>query len=134
MANEAVIVELLGSGGDPIDFTVADGTGLQKGTLMKLSDPRTAAATSADNDIFCGITSHEKVASDGQTNLSLYTFGIFDLTDSGSGWTVGTDLVVKGANTVGTYTSLDAEKGYKVGRGLETASAGEVAEVLVRLS
>jgi hypothetical protein len=134
MANEAVIIELLGNGGDPIQVTVADGTGIEKGTLLKLSDPRTAAATSADNDIFIGIAAEEKVANDGKTSIAAYTNGIFDLTDSGAGITVGTDVVIAGANTIKTYTTLDDEKGYKVGKALETAGAGEVISVLVRLN
>lgn len=134
MANEAVIVELLGNQGDPIWVTVADGAGIEKGTLMKLSDPRTGAATSADNDVFIGIAAAEKVANDGNVRLPVYTNGIFDLKDSGSGVTVGQDVVVKGANTVGAYTTLDDEKGYKVGKALETASGGEVFQVLVRVN
>lgn len=134
MANEAIIVELLGNQGDPIEVTVADGTGIAKGTLMKLSDPRTGAATSADNDKFIGIAAAEKVANDGSTTLAVYTHGIFDLVDSGSGITVGSDVVIGGANTIKTYTTLDAEKGYKVGKALETASASERIQVLVRVN
>lgn len=134
MANEAVIVELLGNQGDVIFVTVADGATIEKGTLLKLSDPRTGAATSADNDIFIGIAASEKVANDGSTKLGVYTYGIFDLTDSGAGTAIGVDVVVKGANTVGAGTTLDDEKGYKVGKSLETASAAEVFQVLVRVN
>jgi len=122
MANEAV---LMFETHPAIPLTVADGAGIEKGTLLKLSDPMTVAATSADNDIFAGVAAEEKVASDGRTKLAVYTGGVFRVKDSGSGVTVGDTVVVKGANLVGTHTTLDQEKGYKVGRALETAAASE---------
>lgn len=130
MANEAVLIVETST---PIMFTCADGTGIEKGTLLKLSDPMTVAATSADNDIFAGVAANEKIANDGNTKIAVYRSGIFKMVDSGTGVTVGTDVVVKGANTIGTYTTLDDEKGYKVGQALETASAGESLLVWVNI-
>ena len=98
MANEAVIIELLGNGGDPVRFTVANATTIEKGTLLKITDPRTAIATSADNDPFAGIAAAEKVASDGATSLAAYTHGIFDLVDSGAGITAGERVSIGGTN------------------------------------
>lgn len=132
MADEAVIIELLGNGGDPIRVTVADGAGIEKGTLMKITDPRTGAAHSAANEPFIGIAAAEKVASDGSTTLSVYTKGIFDLTDSGSGFTVGTMVSVGGtANEVETAVEADFPAGLVIGKALETAAADEVAAVFV---
>ena len=131
MANEAVIIELLGNGGDPVRFTVADGSGIEKGVLLKLTDPRTAIASSADNDPFCGIAAAEKVASDGSVTLAAYTKGIFDLKDSGSGITVGATVNVGGANLVIASAAADLLTGSVVGRALETASAAEVIAVAV---
>ena len=131
MANEAVIIELLGNGGDPVRFTVADGATIEKGTLLKLTDPRTAIASSADNDPFCGIAAAEKVASDGSVTLAAYTKGIFDLKDSGSGITVGATVNVGGANLVIASAAADLLTGSVVGRALETASAAEVIAVAV---
>lgn len=122
MANEATLVYELSP---MVPFTCADGTAIAKGTLLKLSDPMTVSATSADNDIFIGVAGEEKVASNGITKIGVYLTGIFKMVDSGSGITVGTDVVIKGANTIGTYTTLDDEKGYVVGQALETASASE---------
>lgn len=128
MANEAVLVYETSI---PIPFTCADGAGIEKGTVLKLSDPMTVAAATADNDIFAGIASEEKVANSGITKIGVYLTGIFKMVDSGSGITVGTDVVIKGANTIGTYTTLDDEKGYRVGKALETASASETLLVAV---
>jgi len=128
MANEAVLIyetEL------PIPVTVANANGLEKGTVLALTDPLTGAASSADNDVFGGITAEEKIASDGRTKIGAYFGGVFRMKDSGSGVTVGQDVVIKGANTVGAYTTLDGEKGYKIGKALETAGASDTFLVFV---
>lgn len=131
MTNEAVIIELLGSPkGRPVRYTVADGTGIEKGTLLKISDPRTAAATSADNDPFAGIAAAEKVASDGQVTLAAWTCGIFDLKDAGAGITAGERVSIGGANLVSKVAAADLLFA-NVGIALETASASEVIAVLV---
>ena len=150
MANEAVIIELLGNRGEPISFTVANATGVEKGTLMTLQEPKTAVASSTQvNPTFAGIAAAEKVASDGATKLSLYTYGIFDLTLVANAGTVhaGDLLVLSGANTVtnaGTIPSgTDAYgntvqgaqrallSGMIVGKALEDGSSSEVINVLV---
>lgn len=129
MANEAVLVmetEI------PIPFTVADGAGIEKGTVCKMSDPLTAAAATADNDVFAGIAAEEKIASDGRTKLGLYRGGIFKMViETGNSTTVGQDVVIKGTNTIGGYTTLDDEKGYVIGQALETGAAGETILVHV---
>jgi hypothetical protein len=130
MANEATLIVETSI---PLMFTCADGTGIEKGTLLKLSDPMTVAATSADNDIFAGIAAEEKIASDGNTKIAVYVQGVFKVKDSSGGVTAGDTVVVKGANLVGTHTTLDQEKGYKVGRALETAAASETFLCYVNL-
>ncbi len=128
MANEAILRVRLN---DPIDFTVADGTGIEKGTICQLTDPRTASPTSADSQVFAGIAAREKIANDGRTQLALFTRGIFDLTDSGSGITVGQFVSVAGANTIKTATEAEIASGDAIGKALETAGASEVIQVLV---
>jgi hypothetical protein len=130
MANEAVIVELLGDRGDVMQFIVADGTGIAKGAILQVTDNRTAAASAADKAV-AGIAVSEKVASDGQTTLGVYTNGIFDLVDSGAGTAVGLPVVLGGANTTKTASAGDAELGRIFGRRLATAGAGATEEVRV---
>lgn len=133
MANEAVIVELLGNGGDPVEYTVADGATIEKGTILKLTDPRTAAASSADGDLFAGIAAAEKVANDGSTTLAAYTHGIFDLKMTATTTTAGHMVKVAGANLIAEADDDTAEKGGEVvGKALETAAASEVIQVLVK--
>lgn len=134
MANEAVIIELLGNQGDVVRYTVADGIAIPKGTLMYLSaDARTIAPSTTQGQIFVGIAASEKVANDGSTNLGVYTNGIFDLTDSGSGMTLGDICKLGGANTVATADDTTAQATKEiVGIVLETATASEVVAVKVR--
>ena len=129
MANEATLWMELDL---PIPFTVSDGAGIEKGTVCKMTDPMTAAAATADNDLFAGIAAEEKIASDGITKLALYRRGIFKMIIAGGeSTTVGQDVVIKGTNTIGNYTTLDDEKGYVIGTALETGAAGESVLVLV---
>ena len=81
MADEAVKITLLGNAGDPVTYTVAAGTAIAKGTLMRLSaSPQTAIGTSGGSQRFIGIASVEKTATDGVTELALWTHGLFDMT------------------------------------------------------
>ena len=134
MANEAVIIELF-NGGRPIRYTVADDTTIEKGTIMEMTDPRTMKKISAANKPIAGIAAAEKVANDGSTTLAVYTDGIFDLTLGGSATTVlGNDVVSNGSvNTVDTFDTLDGEKGYVIGKSLETGGNSEVVAVRVNL-
>lgn len=133
MANEAVIIELLGNGGDPIRFTCADGATIEKGTLLEVTDPRTVIKVSAADKPLVGIAAAEKVINDGATTIAAYTNGIFDLTISAGGTTVlGNDVVAAaGDNTIDTYDTLDNEKGYTIGKSYETGGNAEVVAVRV---
>ena len=128
MANEAVIVELLGDRGDVISYNVADGTGIAKGAILQLTDNRTAAASAADK-VVAGIAASEKVADDGQLYLGCYTNGIFDLVDSGAGGNVGLSVVLGGVNTV--KSAATSEDGRIFGKRFATAGAGATEEVRV---
>ena len=128
MADEAVIVELLGDEGDVIQFNVADGTGIAKGAILQLTDNRTAAASAADK-VVAGIAATEKVASDGQITLGCYTNGIFDLKDSGAGGAFGLNVVLGGINTV--KSAATSEDGRIFGKRFATAGAGGTEEVRV---
>lgn len=135
MANEAVIVEKLGNQGEVVDFTVANGTGISKGTLMSGGDLRSAVASiaRAEQD-FCGISSAEKEAGDGAVNLGLYTKVIADCySASGGAIAAGQLVVLSGANLLRAAVAADVEAGKIVGKALENVAAGtqEVFEVAI---
>lgn len=107
----------------PIPFTVADGTGIEKGSLLKMTDPKTAIITSAANDCVAGILAEEKIASDGITEAPVYRAGIFKGTASGS-ITVGDALQTElPANHLKTITNMSGAN--IVGYSLETATTGQ---------
>jgi hypothetical protein len=120
MALEAVLVTELEP---PVPITVADGAGIEKGAILLLSDPNTAALTSGDDDSCAGIAGEEKIASDGKTTLAVYKRGIFRVFIGGTGCTAGngvvTDTTTGAANELVDATSASTNL---VGRALETAT------------
>jgi hypothetical protein len=126
MANEWVLVHETQL---PIPFTVADNVSVEKGTLCKMTDPRTAAASDGNNDIFAGVTAEEKIASDGRTKLGLYRGGIFKVKASGA-ITVGDPLVTKGSANLVITAAVNQEQ--VIGIALETAAEAETFLVELR--
>src|SRR3990172_10659528 len=126
MANEAVLKQKLE---EPMDFTVADDTGIELGTICALTDPRTAIAASSTGQVLSGISAREKIASDGRTRLAMFRKGIFDLNASGA-IPVGAPVVAIANNEILAATA--AHSGAAVlGYALETATDNETIEVLV---
>jgi len=135
MANEAVIVELYGDNGDVRFYTCANGTTIEKGTILELEDPRTAKKVSGAGVVIAGIAAHEKVANDGSTKIGVYTNGIFDLTCAAGGTaTLGSYVRSAGSdNTITVSTTLDDETGKSIGKALETGGNNEAVQVRVLL-
>lgn len=130
MTNEAILSTRLQDHLPSV--TVADDTLILKGTILKLSDPNTGAASSADGDIFGGIAFADKVADDGATKLAVYTQGIFEVVCDGVGVTVGDRLKIGGANLVSVAdvtTAADFSEHFAIA--LQTGAASE--SILVRL-
>lgn len=120
-------------------FTVADGTQISKGILLKLTDPITASkhngATPATSPPAAGIAAMEKEASDGSTRISVWTDGIFDIFAS-SAISVGDAIVFVNdgyVSAASTTLVAPASGSVIVGYALETASAGEQINCRIRL-
>ncbi len=135
MADEAIIVELLGNQGDPISYTVAEATTIEKGTVMELEDPRTAKKVSGAGVVIAGIAAAEKVGGDGSTTLAVYTNLICELKTAAGGTSVlGSYVRSAGAdNTIDISTTLDDETGKSIGKSLETGGNAELVSVRVLL-
>lgn len=118
MANEATLMYETHL---PLPMTVANGTGIEKGTVLTLSDPFTAAAVTASGVAVAGIAAAEKIASDGVTKLAVYRGGIFKVTASGS-VTVGQALVADNSNK---FSNAVVNAEHIAGIALETATDGE---------
>lgn len=134
MAREAVKVELYGmnNAGCQRRFNCASGTTIPKGTILKMTDNRTAIASTGTGDIVAGIASMEKSDTDSSTTISVWTDGLFLLYASGS-ITAG-DKVVTAApgNYVKAVTNeAIASYGKVLGIAQENATAGNQVEVRV---
>lgn len=107
-----------------IPFTCDDGTGIEKGAILKLTDPMTAATTTGDGDIVAGIAAEEKIANDGKTKIAVYRGGIFK-GKAGGAITAGDPLATDTASGVANDLVVAAvNEETVVGIALETADDG----------
>ena len=107
----------------PVSMTCADGTGIEKGAILKLTDPNTVAIADGDTDICAGIAAEEKIASDGKTSIAVYRGGRFRGLAGAAGVTVGmgiiTDVSTGAANEL---VVADVNSEHLVGVSMETAT------------
>ena len=106
-----------------VPFTCADGTGIEKGAILKIADPMTVSVAGTDNDAVIGIAKNEKIANDGNTTIAVYLTGIFKGTAGASGCTAGDFLIID--SSTGDDNEIvvaDATSVNILGRALETAT------------
>lgn len=107
----------------PVSFTCADGAGIEKGTVLKITDPMTASAADGDGDVIAGIAAEEKIASDGKTTIAVYRRGIFKGFAGADGVTVGLSIQTDvGTGAANELVDTDAGTNAIVGIALETAT------------
>lgn len=131
MANEAVCIEPYTL---TTRYTVATGTAIAKGTILKLSaDPNTAIASSGA-DVFAGIALDTKTATDNVSEISAALDGTWDIVAAGSAITLGSMVALSGANLIRASVEADFPLGAVFGKCLETASASERVRVRVGMN
>ena len=133
MANEWTLVDRTE---DPLDYTVADGTGIEKGTLMELTDNAIAIASTDSGQACAGVLAREKLASDGRTQVAVFKKGRFLATASGS-ITIGQQVANASDTTYpnmvsAVNTAIDSGSAI-LGYAEEVASDGEVIQVRLDL-
>ena len=104
--------------------TVANATAIPKGTVLKLTDPNTAAASAADNDPFGGIALEEKTASDGITEIAAATGGKWSMASTAAAVTAGAIVNIGGADAIVASGAADLLTGSVVGKALNTVGGG----------
>ena len=116
-----------------VGFTVADGTGIEKGTLLKLTDNMNAIITDGTANKVAGIAAEEKVASDGKTELGVYLRGIFKCTAGGT-ITVGDGIISEtgGTNEV-LADAASSDNAAVFGIALQDATDGQTLKVLLNV-
>lgn len=128
MANEAVCIE---TPTKFVRYTIAAGAVLPVGTILKLSDPNTAAASDGAN-VFAGIVyGNASTAATTFTEITAAIDGTWDLKDAGAGITAGGIVSLNGANLVKQAVEAEMVTGAAFGKALETAGAAEVIRVRV---
>ncbi len=106
-----------------VPFTCADGTGIEKGALLILTDPMTVATTTGDTDEIIGIAAEEKIASDGKTKIGVYLRGIFKGFAGAAGVTAGLAIISDTATgAANELVTADVNSEAIVGIALETAT------------
>ena len=123
MVNEATLIF---ETEPPIPFTCADGAGIEKGAILKMTNPMTAVLADGDGDIVAGIAAEEKIANDGKTKISVYRAGIFKGFAGTGGVTIGlaidTDVGTSDSNEL---ANAPVTTGNFVGIAFETATSAE---------
>ena len=118
MALEATLVFETGL---PIPMQCANGTGIEKGAILKLSDPFTVATADGDTDAVGGIAAEEKIANDGKTTIAVYREGIFKGFAGAAGVTVGMGIITDvGTGAANELVDADVNSEHIVGIALET--------------
>ena len=97
MANEAILIT---ETGPPVFFTVADGAGIEKGSVCAMADLMVASAATSTGQMVAGIAASEKIANDGNTTLGMYRQGIFK-------------VYLSGACSVGHALAINSILGYR---------------------
>jgi len=105
-------------------YTVNDGVAIPKGTILKLSGAsvNNAIASSGDGDVFAGIATEEKTASDGITEIGAAIDGVWDISQCGTASTAGAIVCLSGANLVRSAAAADLLTGAAFGKLLETGT------------
>ena len=128
MANESECIEA------PkmiVNRVCAQATPIPKGTIVKLSGDNTVAASSADNDVFGGITVEEFTGGEGLTHVACAIDGVFDILTNGA-VTLGAVVNIQAANTVAPSAAADLLTGSVVGVAEEVAGGAAVTRVRLR--
>lgn len=123
MANELTILWQL----EPsVPFTCADGATIEKGSLVKITDPFTVAITAADHDAVIGVTTEEKIANDGKTKVPVCMRAICKGVAGTAGVTAGAAIDMDtGTSAVNRLADAAVNAENIVGRAFETAAATE---------
>ncbi len=123
MASEATLVI---ETAPPIAFTCADGTGIEKGAILKMTDPMTASLADGDGDVIAGIAAAEKIANDGNTKIPVYREGIFKVLAGVNSITVGLTLDTHASSGATNEVAIaPVTTGHRLGYSLEDAGDGD---------
>ena len=112
--------------------TVATGTTIPLGTVMKLTADNTVIASSADNDSFGGIAVEEYKDTDTDLNhMSVALDGVWDIDTTAAAIPIGATVNIGAANAVVASGAADLLTGSVVGKAEEVRSGSNRIRVRV---
>ncbi|MEK7112564.1 MAG: hypothetical protein AAB875_04500 [Patescibacteria group bacterium] len=122
----------------PVSMTAAVATGIEKGAVLKATDPNTASASTAANDIIAGIAYTEKIANDGNPFVLVLSGPGDELRAVASGSiSMGDTLVTAVATTSPSNflatAPINISGSQIIGRSLETATAGQTFRYVLNI-
>ena len=130
--NFAVILEL-NENADAKQYTVAAGTSISKGDLLKLSGDNTVSQSAANSDVYGGVAAADKDGTDSSTTLGVHVPGAlnkFDMKCGSAGVTLGALVSLSAGNLIKDATSAEVITGDVIGKAQEAGSAAEVIAIL----
>jgi hypothetical protein len=135
MGDVATITTYLGNQGDPVEYTVAGGTAIPKGSLMHISASNTAAIAGNDGEFFAGISATEKTATDGVTKMACITHCVAEMEAGVGATTFGQPQKIGASANVVIDADDDTieNAGEVVGLALATQTDGNRFAILVNL-
>lgn len=114
---------------EPTSYTCAEATAIPKGTLLKLTDNKTAIKNDTSGSIIAGICARDKLAGDGRTEVGVFYDGLFDMLVSGS-VTVGLAVSAGGSSVDAVTNAPVARIGRQIlGTSLTTTSDNSIARI-----
>ena len=109
----------------PIPFTKSTSEAMEKGAILKMTDPMTAIVGSADGDPCAGIVHTEVTAAEASATVSLYRGGYFRGTAGVAGVTLGEAIQMDASTSpVNRLVDADVNSEQIVGTCLQTAASG----------
>jgi hypothetical protein len=122
----------------PISMTCADGTGIEKGTVLAMSDLNTAAASAAEKSNVAGIAYTEKLADNGETQIAVlsgpgdelraYASGAIAVGDS-----LGTGDAAFPNHLISLSGAVDLSGAIIIGYSKEDAAAGNTFKYVLQI-
>ena len=114
--------------------TIAAGTAVPYGTVMKLEDENTVVVSAANSDPFGGICIFEKLSTDTDiVKIPCAMDGVFDIDCTAAAITAGAIVSIGGANSVAVSVgTADQVAGSNVGQAEETRDTDNRIQVRLR--
>jgi len=119
-------------------MTCANATGIEKGAVLTMTDPNTAASSTAAEDVVAGIAYTEKIANDGMTQIAVLTGPGDELKAIASGAiaigdVLATAVAVTSPSNYLAKATAGLSGGKTIGIAKEAAAAGETFKYVLQI-